>query len=201
MVNNTVGEAHRILSETNVLICAAPERADRYETWLFDDWNISRVQTAEALRSALADSDLLVATDRALKDGLDDVFAQRPRRREEEALLGIEIDDGFHHVDPDAILTVPLDEGQFASTSRRLRIRSAYDASLREYYSLVDCLSAMETNRASSVLEDDPVYERVNQAEQIQTDRVETLRNQLLELGDDVAFATPKKERRSPPNQ
>jgi hypothetical protein len=201
MFNSNVGEAHRILSETNVLLCAGPERADRYEAWLFDDWNISRVRTAEALRSALADIDLLVATDRTLRDGLDEVFAQRPRRREEEALLGIVVDDGFQHVDPDATLAVPLDEDEFVTTARRLRIRSAYDASLREYYSLVDCLSAMETNRASAVLENDPVYERVNQAEQIQTDRVETLRNRLLELGDDVAFATPRKQRRKSPNQ
>jgi hypothetical protein len=192
-----VGEVHRILSKTNVLICAGPERTDRYESWLFDDWNITSVRTAEELQSALADSDLLVATDRTLRNGLDEVFAQRPRRREEEALLGVTLDDGFNHVEPDATLVAPVDEAQFRTTARRLRIRSAYDASLREYYSLVDCLSAMETNRASSILEDDPVYERVNQAERIQTDRVETLRNHLLELGDDVAFATPSRQRRN----
>jgi hypothetical protein len=190
-----VGRVH-ILSETNVLVCARPDRSERYESWLPQEWDVTSTCVLEAVGSIVADSDLLVVTDRALQGDLGEALAQRPRRREEEAMLGMILDEGFEHVQPNAELTAHPGRETFETTARRLRTRSAYDAALREYYSLVDCLSAMEANRASSMLADDPVYERVVEAEEIQTDRVESLRDRLLEFGDDVAF-TPPRERSS----
>jgi len=186
-----VGRVHRILSATSVLVCAASARSDRYETWLLEEWDVTCTRVPEDVRSLVPDVDLLVVTDRTLRGELGDLLSERPRRREEEAMLGIVTGDGFDRVDPDAELTAPPDPDTFTRTARQLRTRSAYDAALREYYSLVDCLSAMEANRAASILEDDPVYEQVLEAEESQTDRVEALRDGLLQFGDDVAFKSP----------
>lgn len=201
MKNDVVGGASRLLSETRALVVAESETRERLATMIFDEWRVTATTAPEELRSTLPRVDVIVLTDRSCSDSVGRTIAHRDRHHHDgEAILGVERDgEGFGDVSPDVVIESPPDPAEVRTTLRRLRTRSAYDGALREYYALADCLAAMESNRCADALEGDPVYERVSNAASRQADRVEDLREALLGLGADVAFAPPDGTRPTAP--
>lgn len=186
----SVGGADRLLTETVVLVVRPRESRGQYEPMIPDEWDVRTATPGESVRSLFPRIDLICLTDRALVGRTRDQVAERAARADGEPVFGIVTGgDGFGEVSPDVSVDSSVGDDEFQARLRTLRIRSAYDDAIREYYSLVDCIAAMETNRSTSALQEDPVYERVQSARTAQHDRVEGLRDRLLERGADVAFA------------
>lgn len=187
---STVGGVDHVLQETVVLVVRTRESRGRFEPMVPDEWDVRTATPGKSVRGLLPRADLVVVTDSALVGGTEEAIAERAGRTDGEPVVGIvDEGEGFPDFTPAKTVRPPLEEDCFRGQLRTLRIRNAYDDAIREYYSLVDCVSAMETNRSPAALEEDPVYERVQAARTAQRDRVEALRDRLLDRGADVAFA------------
>lgn len=189
MCLSSVEGADHVLKETVVLVVRPRESRGKYEPMIPDEWDVRTATPGESVRSLFPRIDLICLTDRALVGRTRDQIAERSGRADGEPVFGIVTGgEGFGELSPDATVDSAADGDQFRGKLRTLRVRSAYDDAIREYYTLVDCVSAMETNRSPSALSEDPVYERVQNARKAQHERVEALRDRLLERGADVAF-------------
>ena len=162
---------------------------DKYEPMLPDDWRLRTATPGESVRSLLPQVNVIVCADEAAVGRTKEQLVERTTRAAAEPIVGVQTGgDGFSTLSPTVVVEPPIAGDELRETLQTLRIRSAYDDAIREYYSLVDCMSAMETNRSGQRLDDDPVYQRIQGARKRQRERVETLRDLLIEHNPDAAF-------------
>lgn len=184
-----MGGADHVLDNTVVLVARPQSERGEYEPMLPAEWDVRTVAPGESVRSLFPRVDLIVCTDQALVGRTEEELTERAARAVGEPIVGLRTTgEGFPELSPAVTIDPPIDGDQLQETLQTLRIRSAYDDAIREYYSLVDCVSTMETNRSGRLLSADPVYQQVQDARQTQHKRVEELRDRLLDRGADAAF-------------
>lgn len=160
--------------------------ADRHGDWL-DDFDVRTACDAEATLFGLEPDVDVVVFDRELPGLSCETVVERIRDRVLDCriivLSGVEPSVDIVQMGFDEYLVKPVSRERLRETVERVHQRSAYDAKLREYFSLASKRATLETRNGIDELESEPKYQRL-------CDRLRSVRGSL----DDVLAALPAED-------
>lgn len=171
---------------TVLIVDDEPSLADGHASQL-DDHDVRTAYDGAAALDALSPDVDVVVLDRRMRGLSGDEVLERIRSAGLDCrvimLTGVEPSVDIVEMAFDEYLQKPVSGDELRETVERVHHRSAYDAKLREYFSLASKRATLETRHSRGELTDEPKYEHL-------CERLESVRAQL----DDALSALPERD-------
>jgi len=154
-----------------------PDVAETYRLWLREDYEVEMAHDGdEGLSKLDADVDV-VLLDRMMPGLSGDEVLEKIRERDLDCrvsmVTAVEPDFDILEMGFDAYLSKPIRSEELHETVENLLDRSAYDALLQDYYSLVEKRATLEATKSNAELAESEEYDE--------------LKEEIAELQDDLS--------------
>jgi DNA-binding response OmpR family regulator len=166
-----------------------PDVAETYRLWLREDYEVEMAHDGdEGLSKLDADVDV-VLLDRMMPGLSGDEVLEQIRERDLDCrvsmVTAVEPDFDILEMGFDAYLSKPIRSEELHETVENLLDRSAYDALLQNYYSLVEKRATLEATKSNAELAESEEYDELKEEiAELQDD----LSDSLGGIGDDADF-------------
>jgi DNA-binding response OmpR family regulator len=166
-----------------------PYVAETYRLWLREDYEVEMAHDGdEGLSKLDADVDV-VLLDRMMPGLSGDEVLEQIRERDLDCrvsmVTAVEPDFDILEMGFDAYLSKPIRSEELHETVENLLDRSAYDALLQNYYSLVEKRATLEATKSNAELAESEEYDELKEEiAELQDD----LSDSLGGIGDDADF-------------
>jgi len=150
--------------------------ADLFAAWLTSDWSVETAYDGESALEQMQESVEIVLLDRRMP-GLsgDEVLSEiRDRDYDCRVVMVTAVDPDFDIIEMgfDDYLVKPVSKDELLDVVERVQTRSAYEADIQRYYSLVSKKSLLEAEKSDRALEDSEEYAEL-------CEQVDSLRGQV----------------------
>ncbi|SNZ02383.1 Response regulator receiver domain-containing protein [Natronoarchaeum philippinense] len=150
--------------------------ADLFAAWLSSDWSVETAYDGESALESMQDSVEIVLLDRRMP-GLsgDEVLSEiRDRGYDSRVVMVTAVDPDFDIIEMgfDDYLVKPVSKDELVEVVERVETRSAYEADIQQYYSLVSKKSLLEAEKSDRELDESDEYDELCK-------RVDSLRGQV----------------------
>jgi len=150
--------------------------ADLFAAWLTSDWSVTTAYDGESALEEMQESVEIVLLDRRMP-GLsgDEVLSEiRDRGYDCRVVMVTAVDPDFDIIEMgfDDYLVKPVSKDELLDVVERVQTRSAYEADIQRYYSLVSKKSLLEAEKSDRELEASEEYAEL-------CDQVDSLRGQV----------------------
>jgi len=150
--------------------------ADLFAAWLTSDWSVETAYDGESALDQIQESVEIVLLDRRMP-GLsgDEVLSEiRDRGYDCRVVMVTAVDPDFDIIEMgfDDYLVKPVSKDELLDVVERVQTRSAYEADIQRYYSLVSKKSLLEAEKSDRELEDSDEYSEL-------CEQVDSLRGQV----------------------
>ncbi len=150
--------------------------ADLFAAWLTSDWSVETAYDGESALQQMQESVEIVLLDRRMP-GLsgDEVLSEiRDRGYDCRVVMVTAVDPDFDIIEMgfDDYLVKPVSKDELLDVVERVQTRSAYEADIQRYYSLVSKKSLLEAEKSDRELEGSDEYSEL-------CEQVDSLRGQV----------------------
>lgn len=150
--------------------------ADLFAAWLTSDWSVETAYDGESALEQMQESVEIVLLDRRMP-GLsgDEVLSEiRDRGYDCRVVMVTAVDPDFDIIEMgfDDYLVKPVSKDELLDVVERVQTRSAYEADIQRYYSLVSKKSLLEAEKSDRELEGSDEYSEL-------CEQVDSLRGQV----------------------
>ena len=146
--------------------------ADLFAAWLAPDWNVETAYDGESALELMEDTVEIVLLDRRMPGLSGDEVLERIREEgyDCKVVMVTAVDPDFDIISMgfDDYIVKPVSKDELVENVERMVSRSAYEADIQEYYTLVSKKSLLEAEKSDRTLETTEEYQEL-------CDRVEQL--------------------------
>ncbi|GAA0681174.1 HalX domain-containing protein [Natronoarchaeum mannanilyticum] len=150
--------------------------ADLFAAWLTSDWSVETAYDGESALEQIQESVEIVLLDRRMPglSGHEVLSEIRDRGYDCRVVMVTAVDPDFDIIEMgfDDYLVKPVSKDELLDVVERVQTRSAYEADIQRYYSLVSKKSLLEAEKSDRELEDSDEYSEL-------CEQVDSLRGQV----------------------